>query len=202
MLLTEKPTKRAAAHEAGRSIKQIPGFDHWSTPLPKDIQHEDIIKRYPNHLFGEVLLTIAATWTPKEISITSGRPELTANALVKRIKAAKIKRDGLPGRSSRKSAKASNPAPAPAAPTAEPPPPQPPVEPVPDHDSELTFPESEASRRFRNEQTELREILMEFAPDRVFDKFSAVRPEKDAALDQHLLSLAVAIREQRRRLSE
>lgn len=71
--------------------KIIRGVPSASETLPKGLQQYDIIKRYPNHLHGELLLDISATWQPKEISELSG---IKANTLVKRIRAAKVKYRG------------------------------------------------------------------------------------------------------------
>lgn len=137
-------------------IRQIPGFPHWAKALPKDLQDEDIIKKYPNHLRGEILLEIASRWTLKEISKTSGRPELSIMNLAKRIKAARSKKDGLPERFCR---------PITGLRTADPPGSA--TSPTQSHQTVDMDPtvESEASRRFRTGQTELQEIIWEEGPN-------------------------------------
>lgn len=188
----KRTIKRALAREHGRSIRLIPGFDHWSKALPKDLQHEDIIKKYPNHLRGELLLEIAATWTPKEISKTCGRPELTSNTLVKRIIAAKNKRDGLPRRSS-KSTKALK--------TAHPP--DSAMSSTQSNQTGVADPgvESEASLRFLTEQTELREIMMEIDPTWI-TRDTTARREKNPERDRWLVELAVQERQRRMNLAQ
>ena len=76
----------------------IEGYPRMDEPLPVGIEREYIIKHYPNHLRGEVLLEIAEFWTPKEIADTFGDGTLLkANTLVKRISAAKAKREETGG---------------------------------------------------------------------------------------------------------
>lgn len=186
-LIVARPMKRALARENARGMRLIPGFDHWSKALPEDLQHEDIIKQYPNHLRGELLLEIAATWTPTEISRTCGRPELTANNLVKRIRAAKNKRDGVPRRlgKSTKALEAAHPQESAISS----------VQPCQIGASD-TFTESEASLRFFTEQTELREIIWELDPTRI-ERNSTGRDSKNPELDRKLLELAVQERQRR-----
>ena len=177
------------AREDGRSIRLIPGFDHWSVALPKDLQHENIIKKHPNHLRGELLLEIAATWAPKEISETSGRPELTSNALVKIIIAAKKKSDGLPRRLC-KSTKALKKVHAPESVMS-------PIQPYQTGVSD-TITESEASLRFLAEQTELLEIVMELDPTWM-EPMTSGRGKKNPEQDRKLHELAM--KEHQRRMN-
>ncbi|MCJ1468437.1 hypothetical protein MMC07_007065 [Pseudocyphellaria aurata] len=186
-----KGTIKRASTRGGRAIKMIPGFEHWSTPLPRDLQHEDIIKRYPNHLRGELLLEIAATWTPKEISRTCGRPELRANTLLKRIIAAKRERDGLPKRSHKSASKTPKPACPPSGSAI-----ASGVQPYQTTDFPETFAESEASRNFLVEQTELRDIMVELDPD-WSERNSNGQCNKNPARDRQLLELAVQERQRR-----
>lgn len=123
-----------------------------SEPLPARLLHEDIIKRYPNHLRGELLLDIAENWTPKQIVETCGQPQLKSNTIVKRIHAAKEARDGFRVRRKPKTARPSSTASttdvddrSPTAPT-----------------QQL---ESEASRLFRQKQIDIQDIILEWDPD-------------------------------------
>lgn len=165
----------------------IQGFMHWSEPLPKDLQYEDIIKSYPNHLWGPLLLEIAATWTPKEISETSGQPELKPNTLVKRIRAAKLLRDGQldklkPSKKPHGRASATT------------------IEPKQTQALE-TFAESEASLQFRNEQKELQDIIMERDPSWT-DRHANGRGRKKSKLDRELVARAVLERQRRIELKQ
>ena len=77
----------------------IPGYPRKETKMPPGLSSEDIIKYYPNHLQGDVLLAIAAHWAPTEIEKYFGRKDLLkSNTLVKRINSEKIKRGLLPPR--------------------------------------------------------------------------------------------------------
>ena len=57
--------------------------------LSEDIGNEDIIKHWPNHLWGPLLLKIAEKWKPQEISHMTP-VDLKANAISKRLAAARI----------------------------------------------------------------------------------------------------------------
>ena len=65
------------------------GFPPITQPLPEDLQDEDIIKQWPNHLWGPLLLGIAEKWKSLEISRITP-VDLGRNAISKRIKAARI----------------------------------------------------------------------------------------------------------------
>ncbi|KAF6239445.1 hypothetical protein HO173_002707 [Letharia columbiana] len=67
----------------------IPGFPATTERLPEGIETEDIIKQWPNHLWGPLLLQVIAHWSPKQISNLSGG-RLKPNSIVKRVKAARI----------------------------------------------------------------------------------------------------------------
>ena len=67
------------------------GFPPITQPLPEDVQDEDIIKHWPNHLWGPLLLEIAEKWKLSEISHMTP-VGLGSNAISKRIKAARIQR--------------------------------------------------------------------------------------------------------------
>lgn len=64
------------------------GFPDFTTPLPPDIQDEEIIKDRSNHLWGPLLLNISANWSPKEVGDLNGT-KLKPNTIIKRIAAAK-----------------------------------------------------------------------------------------------------------------
>ena len=65
------------------------GFPPITQPLPEDIEDEDIIKHWPNHLWGPLLLRIADKWKQQEISHMTP-VDLKANAISKRLAAARI----------------------------------------------------------------------------------------------------------------
>ena len=65
------------------------GFPTITQPLPEDIEDEDIIKHWPNHLWGPLLLGIAEKWKPLAISHMTP-VDLRRNAISKRIAAARI----------------------------------------------------------------------------------------------------------------
>ena len=56
-------------------------------PLPEGIEDEDIIKHWPNHLWGPLLLRISENWKPQQISHMMP-VDLRANAISRRIAAA------------------------------------------------------------------------------------------------------------------
>ncbi|KAL9133020.1 MAG: hypothetical protein Q9175_005802 [Cornicularia normoerica] len=66
-----------------------PWLSATTEPLPACIQTEDIIKLWPNHLWGPLLLQVTAHWSPKQISNLSGE-RLKPNSIVKRVKAASL----------------------------------------------------------------------------------------------------------------
>ncbi|KAL6719892.1 hypothetical protein ACLMJK_001813 [Lecanora helva] len=71
---------------------RIAGFPNITEPLPADIQDEEIITDWPNHLWGPVLLRVSKNYTPKEICNLLKMEEKTKpkpNTFVKRIAAAK-----------------------------------------------------------------------------------------------------------------
>lgn len=140
-------------------------------------------------------MEIAATWTPKEISRTCGRPELCSNTLLKRIIAAKKQRDGPPKKSSKSASKVPKTAHPPrgsAMASGE--------QPDPTTDLSDTFAESEASRRFLAEQTELRDIIVELDPD-WNQRNGTGMYNKNPQLDRTLVELAVQERQRRMNLA-
>ena len=66
-------------------------FPPITQPLPEDVEDEDIIKHWPNHLWGPLLLKLAETWKPTEISHMTP-VNLTVSAICKRLEAARIQR--------------------------------------------------------------------------------------------------------------
>ena len=77
----------------------IAGYPRREDRMPPNLSSEDVIKHYPNHLQGDVLLGIAENWAPTEIERYFGKPDvLKSNTLVKRINAEKMKRGLLPPR--------------------------------------------------------------------------------------------------------
>lgn len=163
----------------------IAGFPHWSAKIPVGIEQEDIIKNYPNHLRGELLLQIATFWTPKEISSTSGVPGLRPNTITKRIKAARAQKASAERKSSvRAKAKkgASHKGSNLAQKQHQAMPPQ-------------IFIESEASLKFRVEQQELHDIMEELDPTWACRQLN--RSRKKTGFDRELTELAAAERQRR-----
>ncbi|MCJ1424258.1 hypothetical protein MMC29_002145 [Sticta canariensis] len=203
----ERTIKPAARREDDRRIKVIPGFDHWSKPLPKGLRHEEIIRNYPNHLRGELLLEIIATsgLTLVDISRMSGQEQLTSNLLGERKRAAEKQRDGLPVRVKR-SKKALEIATPPERAT----PPEPAISPEPatpfvqpsQTDIPDTFPESEKARSFLNEQEGILKVACERDP--TFERRFTSRGSMSRG-DRELLNWAVQeheAREERKRMAE
>ena len=177
------PPKKARVIKRPRA--QLLGFLSMSELLPVGLLHEEIIKHYPNHLRGELLLDIAENWTPKQIVETCGEPQLKANTIVKRIHAAKEARDGFRARRKAKTATPSSTTSpsdvddrSPTAPTKE--------------------PESEASRQFRLTQIDIHDIIAEW--DAEFFTTQADRDRKGMA-DQDRAMIELAVLERERRLS-
>ena len=82
------PTGESIEAAQSNRRKQIIGFPPITKPLPTDIQDEEIITGWPNHLWGPLLLRISANWTANEIAALSGR-KIKSNTIIKRIAAAK-----------------------------------------------------------------------------------------------------------------
>ena len=175
------PPKKARVIKVSRA--HLTGFPSMSEPLPAGLLHEDIIKRYPNHLRGELLLDIAENWTPKQIVETSGQPQLKSNTIVKRIHAAKEARDGFRVRRKPRTAHPSSTASPTDVDDRSPPAPR----------GEL---ESEASRQFRLTQTDIRDIIEEWDAD--FFTTLADRDRKGMAdIDRAMIERAALERERR-----
>lgn len=71
-----------------------PGFPAISVPIPADIVTEDIIREYPNHLWGSILLRVADFFGTKEIaeilrSVSTTGASIGADALKSRIRKAR-----------------------------------------------------------------------------------------------------------------
>ena len=175
------PIKKARVIKTSRA--HLSGFPSMSEPLPAGLQHEDIIKRYPNHLRGDLLLDISENWTPKQMVEACGQPQLKSNTIVKRIHAAKIARDGF-----RESRKPKNARPSSTASPTD----------IDDHSPTIQTesPESEASRRFRLAQTDMHHIIEEWDAD-----FFATQADRDrkgkADKDRAMIERAALEREKR-----
>ena len=167
------------------SHPQISGYPPMNKPLPKGLLEEDIIRHYPNHLRGILLLRISANFSPKEICTISGLKELKANTLVKRIEAARAKQDGQKKKERKRKASRETPKPTAA--------PEPQQAVLPDNG-----PESEASRRFRLEQTQLLKIMQAIDPGYMTRQVEQ-RYHKKPMLDRELTQRAVPQIERRRR---
>ena len=171
-------TRSAVDHTATTALPRgiIPGYPRKDAPLPPSIEDEELIKRFPNHLYGENLLRLSDRgWGAKEIVDTAQCPALKANTLTKRIQNEKLKRDGLREARPRKQARqaASGTGPSLQSPQAGSIPG--PAEPL----------ESEAGRRFRMEQMAIRDIALQMKPD-MFTR--TVRCAKRAAADDRVIA--------------
>ena len=72
----------------------ITGYPPADFPMPEGLDRETIIKHYPNHLVGDVLLKIADFLSPAEIAECFGDKErMKRNTLAKRIAATRAKMD-------------------------------------------------------------------------------------------------------------
>ena len=83
------PTGEIIAEQQKARWLHFVGFPPITQPLPEDIEDEDIIKHWPNHLWGPLLLGIAEKWKPLEIAHMTP-VDLGRNAISKRIKVARI----------------------------------------------------------------------------------------------------------------
>jgi hypothetical protein len=73
----------------GATSHHIAGFASELSPLPPNLNHEEIIKRYPNHLRGQLLFVIAEHWSAREIADTCPAKEINAMMMGKRIEYAR-----------------------------------------------------------------------------------------------------------------
>ena len=83
------PTGEVISEQQKARRSHFVGFPPITQPLPEDIEDEDIIKHWPNHLWGPLRLGIAEKWKPLEISHMMP-VDLRRNAISKRIAAARI----------------------------------------------------------------------------------------------------------------
>ena len=83
------PTGEVIPEQQKQRRIHFAGFPPITQPLPEDVQDEDIIRHWPNHLWGPLLLGIAEKWKLSEISHMTP-VDLGSNAISKRIKAARI----------------------------------------------------------------------------------------------------------------
>ena len=83
------PTGEVVTEQQEARRLHFVGFPPITQPLPKEIEDEDIIKHWPNHLWGPLLLRVAEKWKPIEISQTTP-VDLGNNAIAKRLAAARI----------------------------------------------------------------------------------------------------------------
>lgn len=153
--------------------------------IPNGVEQEDIIKYYPNHLRGELLLQIATFWTPKEISLTSGVPGLRPNTITKRIKSARAQKANTDRKSNARAK---------------------PMKRVSHREtnsgqkqhqalSPLVFSESEASLKFRVDQQELHDLIEELDPTWACRQFNKNR--KWTNFDRELIEIAAAKQQNR-----
>ncbi len=88
VIMPSLPTDKSTNVVQNSKRVHFDGFPAVTTPLPADIQDEEIIKHWPNHLWGSLLLRITANFSPKEIGALNGA-KLKPNTIAKRIVAAK-----------------------------------------------------------------------------------------------------------------
>ncbi len=83
------PTGEVISERQKSKLLRFVDFPPITQPLPEDVEDEDIIKHWPNHLWGSLLLRLAEKWKPQEISHMTP-VNLKANTIWKRLAAAKI----------------------------------------------------------------------------------------------------------------
>jgi len=158
----------------------IPGYPGKSVPLPPSLDDEELVKNFPNHLYGTILLKLHDRgWGAKEIVDAAQCPQLKANTLAKRIQSEKLKRDGLRVARPRKQARRtpSSTDQSVASPLLRPS--QVPVERL----------ESDAGRQFRMEQTAIRDIALKMKPN-MFTR--SLRCAKRTAADDRVIAQRAA----------
>ena len=73
-----------------RSKSHIPGFPSFTDPISQGLDSAEVVKFWPNHLWGSLLLGVCSVWAPQEIAgLAGGGDVLTLNAVKKRIESAK-----------------------------------------------------------------------------------------------------------------
>ena len=87
------PTGEVISEQQKARRLHFAGFPPITKPLPEAIEDENIIKHWPNHLWGPLLLGIAEKWKPIEIAHMTS-VDIGSNAISKRVKAAKIQAGG------------------------------------------------------------------------------------------------------------
>ncbi|MCJ1368593.1 hypothetical protein MMC16_007737 [Acarospora aff. strigata] len=177
-------TEVPAADDGGTSTTLprgvIPGYPPKDAPIQPSLEDDELIRRFPNHLHGEVLLRLNDKgWGAKEIVDVAQCPELKANTIGKRIQKAKVMRDGLRLAQPRRKRQRTLDEMEQSMPSPEFRPMQPPVE----------NQESEASRRFRLEQTGIRNIALGMKPD-IFTRSN--RSTRRTAADDRVIAKRAA----------
>lgn len=158
----------------------IPGYPAKNVPLPPFLDDEELVRNFPNHLHGAILLRLNDRgWGAKEIVDAAHCPHLKANTIAKRIQSEKLKRDGLRVTRPRKQARQS-----PSSTDETLPPPQSWPSEVP-----VERLESAAGRQFRMEQTAIREIALKMRPDMFTRSF---RCAKRTAADDRVIAQRAA----------
>ena len=66
----------------------VVGFPRITEPLPEGIDNGEVIRSFPNHLWGPLLIQISETWRPKEIE-AANTADLKANTIIKRLTGAR-----------------------------------------------------------------------------------------------------------------
>lgn len=176
--ITNTKARAAVDHSATSPLPRgtIPGYPGKNAPLPPSLEDEELIRKFPNHLYGTVLLKLSDRgWGAKDIVDAAHCPQLKANTLTKRIQNEKLKRDGVRVARPRRQT----------------------LKPSSSTEQSLPFPqsrpfeapveklESDAGRRFRMEQTAIRDIALTIKPDMFTRSF---RCAKRTAADDRVIA--------------
>jgi len=184
----KKKARAAGSRRPPQPLRRgtTPGFPTMNAPLPPGLEDDEIITTYPNHLRGVVLLRLHDKgWGAKEIVELAQCPQLKPNTLVKRVQIAKIERDGFkPSWQSKQLQRSPD--------SAEQTLKSPQSWPV---QAQVDRFESEASRKFRIEQTGIRDIAVEMKPDMFTRSFRCTK--RTAADDRMIAERAAAEYEKR-----
>ena len=87
-LMVTLPTGETMKANQVSKRSRFDDFPAITTPLPANVQNEEVITDWPNHLWGPLLLRIAAKYSPKEITDLL-KVNIQPNTMIKRIIAAK-----------------------------------------------------------------------------------------------------------------
>ena len=170
------------------------GFPDIRQPLPAGIQDEEIIRNWPNHLWGPLLLRIAAHWSPKEIGAMNAA-KIKPNTFGKRMKyarkriGAEMKETEAPSRVGAKRKRGLSPNNEEEQIDKEDNRKYKEMDPLPQQEEV----ESEASRAFRISQEEIQEAIIEKDP--AFYKHQLTVRKKNAKRQRELLDQVIQERQ-------